>query len=76
MTLNEELDKIILDNAGSCSESSSMCKIKSEILALIEQKLNEVVPENNYFYKCPNFEMCKKCIEKSKQNIKKVLEGV
>jgi len=43
MTLNEEVDKIILDNAGSCSESSSMCKIKSEILALFERKLNEKV---------------------------------
>ena len=69
MTLNEELDKII-DNVEVDNK-----KFKSELLALFERKMNEVVPENNYFYKCPNFEMCKKCIEKSKQNIKKVLEG-
>ena len=69
MTLSEEIDKII-DNVEVDNK-----KFKSELLALFERKMNEVVPENNYFYRCPNFEMCKKCIEKSKQNIKKVLEG-
>ena len=74
MTLNEELDKIILDNAGSCSESSSMCKIKSEILALIERKLNEVVPKFRETSCGDRYENAK-AIYTMQQNIKKVLEG-
>jgi len=78
MTLNEEIDKIILDNAGSCSESSSMCKIKSEILALIERKLNEVVPEYplSVCVSVAEVRIRRDVITDMQQNIKKVLEGV
>ena len=77
MTLNEEIDKIILDNAGSCSESSSMCKIKSEILALIERKLNEVVPEYplSVCVSVAEVRIRRDVITDMQQNIKKVLEG-
>ena len=75
MNINEELDKIIDKHKVDVSYVGRLESFKIETLALIERKMNEVVPENNYFYKCPNFEMCKKCIEKIKQNIKTVLEG-
>ena len=64
MTLNEELDKII-DNVEVDNK-----KFKSELLALIERKLNEVVPEFRERYEYA------KAIYTMQQNIKKVLEGV
>ena len=78
MTLNEEIDVIIKDckiqlspetNDKSMLEVSSD-KLKSELLALIERKLNEVVPEFRERYEYA------KAIYTMQQNIKKVLEGV
>ena len=71
MTLNEELDKIISGNITFNYRfyDVSKNKIKSELLALIERKLNEVVPEFRERYEYA------KAIYTMQQNIKKVLEG-
>ena len=79
MTLSEELDKIISGNItfnyGFYDVSKN--KIKSEILALIERKLNEVVPEYplSVCVSVAEVRIRRDVVTDMQQNIKKVLEG-
>jgi len=76
MTLNEEIDKII-DNVEVDNK-----KFKSELLALFERKMNEVVPDRKEIDKfdLPPIDMKSiyqnEIVDEMKRNIKKVLEGV
>jgi len=71
MTLNEEIDKII-DNVEVDNK-----KFKSELLALFERKMNEVVPESTVSMcaSIADFKFKRDFINEMQQNIKKVLEG-
>ena len=74
MTLNEEIDKII-DNVEVDNK-----KFKSELLALFERKMNEVVPKykTSNDYDCYALEKAmafNSCLNQMLENIKKVLEG-
>ena len=69
MTLSEEIDKII-DNIEVDDK-----KFKSELLALFERKMNEVVPEDKTACYDLNTSTYSSCRRKLLENIKKVLEG-
>ena len=84
MTLNEELDVIIKDckiqlspetNDKSMLEVSSD-KLKSELLALFERKLNEAVPEYplSVCVSVAEVRIRRDVVTDMQQNIKKVLE--
>ena len=86
MTLNEELDVIIKDckiqlspetNDKSMLEVSSD-KLKSELLALMERKLNEVVPVKTHSAKTSADKVCQtgvhNTIDEMHKNIEKVME--
>ena len=79
MTLNEELDKIISGNItfnyGFYDVSKN--KIKSEILALFERKMNEAVPEYplSVCVSVAEVRIRRDVVTDMQQNIKKVLEG-
>jgi len=79
MTLSEELDKIISGNItfnyGFYDVSKN--KIKSEILALFERKMNEAVPEYplSVCVSVAEVRIRRDVVTDMQQNIKKVLEG-
>jgi len=79
MTLTEELDKIISGNItfnyGFYDVSKN--KIKSELLALFERKLNEAVPEYplSVCVSVAEVRIRRDVVTDMQQNIKKVLEG-
>ena len=80
MTLSEELDKIIDKHKVDVSYVGRLESFKIEILALIERKLNEVVPEykTSNDYDCYALEKAmafNSCLNQMLENIKKVLEG-
>jgi len=84
MTLTEELDKIFKDNVRADTIDGLIIvddknKIKSELLALIERKLNKIVPDKFVYIRPDDIQSSEKggynnCIDETQQNIEKVLE--
>jgi len=87
MTLSEEIDKIFanrinpLDGQMNLNDAEQE-QFQSEILALFERKMNEVVPDRKEIDKfdLPPIDMKSiyqnEIVDEMKRNIKKVLEGV
>ena len=77
MTLTEELDTIIDKHKVDVSYVGRLESFKIEILALIERKLNEAVPEYplSVCVSVAEVRIRRDVVTDMQQNIKKVLEG-